>query len=60
MKSIKFLMLALVATMLMTSCSQNYSNGERVGMITKFTKKGIVWKSWEGHLNATQTGMIFS
>lgn len=57
MKMIKFLMLALVATVLMTSCSQNYSNGERVGMITKFTKKGIVWKSWEGHLNATQTGM---
>ena len=52
------LVLALLASvMLMTSCSENYSNGERVGMITKFTEKGIIWKSHEGHLNATQTGM---
>ena len=57
MKMIKFLMLALVATMFLTSCSENYSNGERIGMITKFTEKGIIWKSHEGHLNATQTGM---
>ena len=47
----------LASVMLMTSCSENYSNGERVGMITKFTEKGIIWKSHEGHLNATQTGM---
>ena len=52
------LVLALLASvMLMTSCSENYSNGERVGMITKFTEKGLIWKSHEGHLNATQTGM---
>ena len=48
---------ATAATMLLTSCSENYSNGERIGVITQFSESGLVWKSWEGHLNATQTGM---
>jgi hypothetical protein len=26
-------------------------------MITKFSQKGLVWNSWEGSLNTTQTGM---
>jgi len=26
-------------------------------MITKFSEKGLVWNSWEGTLNTTQTGM---
>lgn len=26
-------------------------------MVTKFSEKGLVYKSWEGHLNTTQTGM---
>lgn len=43
--------------MLFTSCSENYSNGERIGLVTQFSKTGITWKSWEGHLNMTQTGM---
>jgi hypothetical protein len=48
----------IVSAMLMlTSCSENYSNGERIGVITKFSKTGILWKSYEGHLNVTQTGM---
>lgn len=41
----------------MTSCSENYSNGERIGVITQFSNTGLWWKSWEGHLNVTQTGM---
>jgi hypothetical protein len=51
--------LLLIATMilLLSSCSENYSNGERIGFITKFSDKGIIWKSWEGELNLTQTGM---
>ena len=57
MKTIKFILSALVATMFMTSCSENYSNGERIGLVTQFSKTGIIWKSWEGHLNMTQTGM---
>jgi hypothetical protein len=42
---------------LLSSCSENYSNGERIGVITQFSKTGRFWKSWEGHLNVTQTGM---
>ena len=57
MKKIKFIFLALLATISMTSCTENYSNGERIGMITKFSKKGLVFDSWEGSLNTTQTGM---
>lgn len=49
--------MALVCmTMAFTSC-ENYSNGDRVGYITQFSKTGSVWKSYEGHLNTTQTGM---
>jgi hypothetical protein len=43
--------------MLFSSCSENYSNGERIGLVTQFSKRGMVWKTWEGHLNITQTGM---
>lgn len=53
----KQLLFLLLITLLFQSCSENYSNGERVGVITQFSNRGLVWKSWEGHLNATQTGM---
>lgn len=55
LKSIAIL-LALSAV-LFTSCSNNYSNGEKIGMITNFADRGLMWKTWEGHLNPTQTGM---
>ena len=42
---------------LLSSCTENYSNGERIGVITQFSHTGVFWKSWEGHLNVTQTGM---
>lgn len=49
----------LIATLslCLTSCSENYSNGERIGVITQFSNTGVVFKSHEGHLNVTQTGM---
>lgn len=50
-----FAMLLMTATF--TSCTENYSQGERVGFLTRFSNKGLVWKSWEGYLNLTQTGM---
>jgi hypothetical protein len=37
--------------------TETYSEGERIGYITKFSNKGRFWKSWEGELNLTQTGM---
>ena len=57
MKTIKFITAALVSAILLSSCTNNYSNGERIGMITKFSEKGLLFKSWEGTLNTTQTGM---
>jgi len=44
-------------TFVFISSTENYSNGERIGFITKFSHKGRFWKSWEGELNLTQTGM---
>lgn len=47
----------LTFSVLLASCSENYSNGERIGMVTQFSERGLIYKSWEGHLNVTQTGM---
>ena len=60
MKMKKLIIIPLVLlffTMLLSSCSENYSNGERIGLVTQFSKRGMVWKTWEGHINITQTGM---
>jgi hypothetical protein len=57
MKGIKLLLLAAASAFFMSSCTENYSNGERIGMITQFSKTGLVFKTHEGHLNLTQTGM---
>jgi hypothetical protein len=27
-----------------------YSDGERVGTVTKFSNRGLLWKTWEGEL----------
>lgn len=56
MKKLFFLAIAS-ASLMLTSCSENYSNGERIGVVTQFSETGLIWKSWEGHLNVTQTGM---
>lgn len=53
MKNILFASFAL----LMASCTENYSNGERIGLVTQFSKTGLIFKTNEGHLNLTQTGM---
>lgn len=54
----KLLLYSLVSgLLLLSSCSENYSNGERIGLVTQFSKRGLIWKTWEGHLNITQTGM---
>jgi hypothetical protein len=53
----QFILALASASLMLTSCSENYSNGERIGVITQFSETGLFWKSWEGHLNVTQTGM---
>lgn len=51
----KNLILFLICTLFcLTSCKEHFSDGERVGVVTKFSKAGVVW---DGHLNITQTGM---
>jgi prepilin-type N-terminal cleavage/methylation domain-containing protein len=29
----------------------HYSDGERTGVVVKLSKKGVVWKTWEGAMN---------
>jgi hypothetical protein len=57
MKKLFLLLVAVIALALLTSCSENYSNGDRVGYVTKFSEKGMWFKSYEGELNLSQTGM---
>ena len=51
------LVLAVLTLTLLVGCKENYSNGEKVGNLIEFTRKGVIWDSWEGRLNLTQTGM---
>lgn len=43
---------ALLCTALLavSACGENYSNGERAGVVTKLSEKGLIFKSWEGEL----------
>lgn len=34
-----------------TGCGEGYSEGERIGQVTKFSRKGLLVKSWEGEMN---------
>lgn len=49
--------LLIIMAVGLSSCIENYSNGERVGYITQFSQTGLLCKTYEGHLNSTQTGM---
>ncbi len=49
--------IAIIALVLIICNTENYSNGERIGLITQYSNTGIVWKTWEGELHVTQTGM---
>jgi prepilin-type N-terminal cleavage/methylation domain-containing protein len=47
------LLLATAASVLskFVGISTVYSEGERTGVLVKLSKKGFVWKTWEGELN---------
>lgn len=51
--SICDLRFAIVAALCLTlcACGRDYSNGSRVGVVTKLSQRGLFWKSWEGELN---------
>jgi hypothetical protein len=42
--------IGLAGLFLFSGCSHNYSDGYRVGYVRKFSRKGLIWKSWEGEL----------
>lgn len=52
----KWSMLAVV-DILLIACTENYSRGEKVGTVIEFAQSGLIWDSWDGRLNLTQTGM---
>jgi hypothetical protein len=35
----------------------DYSEGERTGIVYKFSRKGVMWKSWEGQLKLSDFGL---
>lgn len=45
------LIIALISVVTLSGCVPKYSEGTRVGVITKLSYKGIFWKSWEGSIN---------
>lgn len=57
MRHLSHIAIMLTAVLSLCSCKENYSNGEKVGNLIEFTTKGVIWDSWEGRLNMTQTGM---
>lgn len=61
MKKVIYFLVAILATLSISSCS-NYSTGERVGIITKFSESGKIFKSYEGELkiapNLANSGMV--
>lgn len=49
---IALVLLALLSPILLKFVGINaiYSEGERTGVVTKISKKGFIWKTWEGEL----------
>lgn len=46
----------ILCMVLLQSCKENYSNGEKVGNLIEFTQKGVIYDSWEGRLNMDTDG----
>lgn len=46
----KHVIAAILASLLLVGCSNEYSSGDRYGKIIKLSKKGFLCKSWEGEL----------
>lgn len=49
---------ALVAALALSACAEQYSVGERSGVVTKLSNKGLAFKSWEGELLAGGTRRV--
>ena len=49
--TISILSIVFLAFLSFASIPYTYSDGVKTGSITKFTKKGLIFKTWEGQLN---------
>ncbi len=46
----KIWMMVIAAVVVLLACGRGYSEGVRSGTVTKFSCKGLAFKSWEGEL----------
>ena len=42
--------LLILSVLFISACGPNYSNGDRIGVVTKLSEKGLIFKSWEGEM----------
>lgn len=56
-KKLIFFLALFALSFVLPSCTENLSNGSRVGFVTQIAQSGLIFKTWEGHLNTSQTGM---
>lgn len=49
-EKMKVIFLVGSIALLLSACSFHYSDGERSGVVTKFSKKGFFCKTWEGEM----------
>jgi hypothetical protein len=40
----------VLALLTLAACAPNFSSGERIGIVTKLSEKGLIFKSWEGSM----------
>jgi len=48
----------ILLAIMTTSCMPNYSNGDRIAVVTKLSEKGMIWKSWEGEALVVVPGQV--
>ena len=41
----------IAALAMLSACGQNFSNGSYMGVVTKLSEKGLIFKSWEGEVS---------
>jgi len=44
-------LIAAPTALKLTGVPIHYSDGDRTGVVVKISKKGLIWKTWEGQMN---------